>query len=471
MTQPASPPLDPTPRRVRLPDDRDARAAVEVVTRLRQGGHQAFLVGGCVRDLLLGTRPVDWDVATGAKPEAVQAIFSRVIEVGLAFGVLRVVVGRGSERREVEVATFRADGAYGDGRRPDGVRFTDAREDVLRRDFTMNGLLATPLLGDASGSAEVVDLVGGIADLQGGVLRAIGEPADRLREDGLRILRAVRFAARFGLQIEPRTREALVAEAAMLQRVSPERILQELRGMLVPAWAVRAVSMMGALGLHGVLWPKLARCDPGLERAAHRLAAVIDGLGDAQVGAAAAPGHFAPVATLELPLGLCALFDDRLPQDRKGRDGFTRRLRLPLADGRAMDEISTLATALQGCGAAIGPPAAADPRDPALARLLRQEHADAALLLAIARARLSGRSVEGLRALRRLRAGTAIARWRPRLWVHGGTLRARGLAPGPAFKRAIAAAEDVQIAGGDRDAALAAALAALSDPDAPPSAQ
>src|SRR5277367_4838481 len=190
---------------------------------LRQHGYQALLAGGCVRDLLLRRSPVDYDVATDATPEQVVALFPDALTVGAQFGV--VVILR--EDFRVEVATFRADVGYSDGRRPDQVIYTkSAEEDVKRRDFTINGLLMRPENG------EVLDFVGGQADLKAGVIRAIGEPDRRFAEDKLRLMRAVRFAARFEFDIEHATFAAIRRNAGAVTVVSAERIREELTKLL-----------------------------------------------------------------------------------------------------------------------------------------------------------------------------------------------------------------------------------------------
>src|SRR5688572_27782573 len=192
--------------------------ALAVVRALRDVGHVAYFAGGCVRDLLLGLEPKDYDVATDAPPDRVRKLFKRTQAVGQAFGVILVRIGRS----QVEVATFRAEGKYLDGRRPSEVRFTTAEEDAKRRDFTINGLFLDPL------TDQVIDYVGGQADLKAKVIRAIGNPDERFEEDHLRLLRAVRFAARFGFEIEPATDAAIPRHAGHLVRISPERVAEEL---------------------------------------------------------------------------------------------------------------------------------------------------------------------------------------------------------------------------------------------------
>lgn len=197
-------------------------AATALALRLRAAGHEALFAGGCVRDRLLGHEPKDYDIATSATPAEVTRLFPGSNEVGAHFGV--VVAKHGGHH--VEIATFRTDGSYRDGRRPDRVTFSTPEEDARRRDFTINGLFENPDDG------SVIDFVGGMADLQAGVIRAIGDPQQRFTEDGLRLLRAVRFASRMGFVIEPRTDAALRDCAALLDRISPERIRDEFSRIL-----------------------------------------------------------------------------------------------------------------------------------------------------------------------------------------------------------------------------------------------
>jgi poly(A) polymerase len=217
--------------------------ALDVVGTLRAAGHESYWAGGCVRDELLGRTPADYDVATAARPDEVRTLFGRrrTLAVGAAFGVITVLGPR--EAGQVEVATFRVDAAYEDGRRPTGVTYSSAREDALRRDFTINGLFFDPLTG------TVHDYVGGRSDLETGIVRAIGVPADRFAEDHLRMLRAVRFAAFFGFALEARTRAALEAMKHLVVSVSPERIAAELRGMVSRPGRREALELLAATGL------------------------------------------------------------------------------------------------------------------------------------------------------------------------------------------------------------------------------
>src|SRR5690242_3802729 len=197
--------------------------AIAVVRQLREAGHEALWAGGCVRDELLGLTPQDYDVATSARPDEVRLLFRRTIAVGMSFGVVEVLGPRSpAGPLKVQVATFRSDVSYSDGRHPDAVVYSSAREDALRRDFTINGMFFDPLAG------QLLDYVGGQEDLRGRVLRAIGDPRSRFTEDKLRMLRAVRFATRFELALDPGTAEAVREMAPQIGVVSAERIAEEL---------------------------------------------------------------------------------------------------------------------------------------------------------------------------------------------------------------------------------------------------
>jgi poly(A) polymerase len=253
-------------------------AALNIIKTLRSAGYEAYLAGGCVRDLLLGREPQDYDVATSATPDVVLGMFPRTFAVGAHFGVVLVASGITSdcedgsveERCVTEVATFRNDGVYSDGRHPDEVRYTKtAAEDVQRRDFTINGLLLDPLRGSrpshelfsnaASLRAAVLDYVGGLDDLDARVVRAIGLPEKRFEEDQLRLLRAVRFAARLGFNIEPVTFTAMRKLAARIHAVSRERIRDELTKMLTEGHARRAFELLDKSDLLVQVLPEVSR--------------------------------------------------------------------------------------------------------------------------------------------------------------------------------------------------------------------
>ncbi|HTP43381.1 MAG TPA: CCA tRNA nucleotidyltransferase, partial [Candidatus Acidoferrum sp.] len=217
---------------------------------LRERGYQAYLAGGCVRDMLLGRQPTDYDVATDAPPDRVQELFPESLAVGAKFGVIIVVDGQ----TQVEVATFRSDVGYSDGRHPDKVVYAGTpQEDVQRRDFTINGLLLDPFTN------EVLDFVGGQKDLRAGIIRAIGNPEARFREDKLRMIRAVRFAARFRFAIESATFLAIAKLAPEIFQVSVERIRDELTKILTEGAARRGFELLDETKLLPVLLPEIAR--------------------------------------------------------------------------------------------------------------------------------------------------------------------------------------------------------------------
>jgi len=236
--------------------------AISIIKELRQHGFQAYLAGGCVRDLLLKREPADYDIATSATPAEVMEMFPDTYAVGAQFGVVLVPLPEDqrapadenviSKTRAVEVATFRSDLGYSDGRRPDEVRFSqDPREDVARRDFTINGMMLDPV------SSEVLDFVGGRRDLGAGIVRAIGDPKVRLAEDKLRMLRAVRFAARFEYAIEAETLAAIQGLAHEIRVVSRERVRDELTKMLIEGHARRAFLLLDESGLLKEVLPEI----------------------------------------------------------------------------------------------------------------------------------------------------------------------------------------------------------------------
>ncbi|MGA3101802.1 MAG: CCA tRNA nucleotidyltransferase [Terracidiphilus sp.] len=277
---------------------RQFEAALKIVETLRARGHEAYFAGGCVRDLLLRREPADYDVATSATPEVVLEMFPRTFAVGAHFGVVLVAPEAEDAGFVTEVATFRSDLKYSDGRHPDGVRYTKtAEEDVRRRDFTINGLLLDPLRliprssgAEAGPSCEkattgpstpvaaatsaqndssvgeradlrgaVLDYVGGLADLDAGVVRAIGRAEQRFEEDHLRMLRGVRFAARFGFELEAETKRAMRSLASKIHAVSRERVRDELTKMLTEGHARRAFELLDETGLLKEVLPEVAR--------------------------------------------------------------------------------------------------------------------------------------------------------------------------------------------------------------------
>ena len=223
------------------------KTAREIVARLRAAGHIAYFAGGCVRDIARHQTPKDFDIATGARPEAVREIFARTYAVGAHFGVI-VVLENGFQ---FEVATFRSDDVYVDGRRPSAVHFSSPEEDAKRRDFTINGMFYDPR------TEQVIDFVGGRADLEAKLVRAIGEPAHRFAEDRLRMLRAVRFATVLEYEIDQQTWEALVANAAMINQISAERIREELVRIFLSPNRVRGWDLLDSSGLMRAILPEL----------------------------------------------------------------------------------------------------------------------------------------------------------------------------------------------------------------------
>jgi poly(A) polymerase len=236
-----------------------ALAATRIARTLREHSHSAYLVGGCVRDLLLGREPADFDVATSATPEQVMQLFPLTYAVGVQFGVVLVPVLRDTTAGErdnyaIEVATYRSDGAYSDGRHPDEVQFSnEAHLDVQRRDFTINGLLLDPE------TSEVLDYVGGREDLQRGIVRTIGSPHQRFAEDKLRMLRAVRFAARFGYTIDEKTFAAIRELAPQIHQVSHERVRDEILKMLTEGRARRAFELLDQTNLLEQVLPEIKK--------------------------------------------------------------------------------------------------------------------------------------------------------------------------------------------------------------------
>ena len=226
--------------------------AIDVVQRLRAAGHEALWAGGCVRDQLMEQLPKDYDVATDAVPERIREVFGfkRTLPIGAAFGVITVLGPRGAG--QIDVATFRRDAAYSDGRHPDAVTFSSAEHDAQRRDFTINGLFYDPL------AERVIDYVGGQEDLARGLIRAIGDPLARIAEDKLRMLRAVRFAARFDFALEDQTLAAVKQQARELIIVSAERVATELRLVLTHSSRLRGVELLAETGLLEVVLPEIA---------------------------------------------------------------------------------------------------------------------------------------------------------------------------------------------------------------------
>ncbi|MGH9351812.1 MAG: CCA tRNA nucleotidyltransferase, partial [Terriglobia bacterium] len=223
-------------------------AATQVLTTLREAGFQAYFVGGCVRDLVMGREPKDYDVATDARPEQVQAVFPESLMVGAQFGVVALPRDGGP----IEVATFRSDGLYADGRHPSGGHYAEtAKEDVERRDFTINGLLYDPQEG------RVIDYTGGQEDIRARRIRAIGDPGKRFREDHLRMLRAVRFAARLGFSLDAALLSSIRELRGLTQGVSRERVRDEILKILTEGAPRRGFELLDQTGLLEIVLPEI----------------------------------------------------------------------------------------------------------------------------------------------------------------------------------------------------------------------
>lgn len=408
-------------------DDPKRAFAVEVVERLRAARFQALWAGGCVRDLVLGHAPSDYDVATDAMPRVVMRIFPRTVPVGVSFGVVRVLGPAGAG--EVEVATFRSDGRYLDGRRPESVRFGRPEDDARRRDFTINGMFLDPIAG------ELIDFVGGRADLEAGIVRAIGDPRARFEEDKLRLVRAVRFAARFGFAIDPETHAAVVALASKIAVVAPERIAQELRRMLVDRSRRRGVELLAETGLLAELLPEVERLrEPGAPAEWSRTLGTLEALG------AEPPPSF--------PLALAALLLDvpveEGPADAAGLRpvgrlrGIGRRLRL------SNDELERTAWLVRHHDALER---ALEGRPSARKTLLVQPGAGELIRLAAARSQAEGHAPTISDAARRYLTELPEGPLDPPPLVSGDDLRALGIPPGPAYKRLLVAVRTSQLDG------------------------
>lgn len=385
--------------------------ATQIVTRLRAAGHEAYFVGGCVRDMVLGIEPSDYDIATSARPEDVMELFPRTEPIGARFGVVLVIV-RGVP---FEVATFRSDDVYLDGRRPSRVVYTDAKQDVLRRDFTINGLLYDPV------GTEVIDYVGGQADIDARIVRAIGDPRARFAEDKLRILRAVRFGARLGYTIEEATWAAVQAMAPEIGQVSQERIRDELLRILTEGQAAHGVRLLRESGLAGVILPEWSWSD--------RLDRMLDMLG----------------TSVEADFAMGVLLSE-CPPEEVGR--VTGRLHL---SNREAAHVGRLVS---------GQRRFADVRmmtTAALKRFLRTErfedHLELYRLASVAR----HADLEDLWFLRDRLGEWTREDLAPAPLISGEDLINLGFSPGPAFKRILTAVEDEQLEGRleDRAAALA----------------
>ena len=456
--------------------------ATDIVRTLCERGYQAYFNGGCVRDLLLSREPADYDVATDATPQQVMRIFPRALAVGAQFGVVLVPVKpittesteeHGGNATAVEVATFRSDIGYTDGRHPDEVRFTkDPREDVQRRDFTINGMLLDPLAADSrvfdsaifdsvisdststdstiSGSMNdgILDFVGGRADLKAGIVRAIGEPSRRFAEDKLRMLRAVRFAARFGFMIEPANFAAIQELAPQIHQVSQERVRDELTKMLTEGHARRAFLLLDESGLLHEVLPEISRMK-GVEQPpqfhpegdvfVHTLL-LLDKLpaGSSKTLAWGALLHdVGKPATFRIAPDRIR-FDGHVDVGVKIAAGICRRLRFSNDETEQIlalvDNHMRFAQVLQM-------------NESTLKKFLRMPSFDEHLELHRMDVLSSNGFLDAYDYARERLASMPPEAIRPRPLVTGDDLIAAGYAPGPRFKKILGAVEDAQLEG------------------------
>jgi len=445
--------------------------AVSIVQTLRQRNFQAYLVGGCVRDLLLGREPKDYDVATSATPEQVMAIFAETYAVGAQFGVVLVPVPDDEaadastetppKTRTIEVATFRSDIGYSDGRHPDEVRFSrDPREDVARRDFTINGMLLDPLkISEETSSqahGEVTDFVGGRKDLEAGIIRTIGDPELRFAEDKLRMLRAVRFAARFGYAIEPGTFTAIRKLAPEIVVVSRERVRDELTRMLTEGRGRQAFLLLDETGLLPHVLPEISAMK-GVEQPrefhpegdvfVHTLL-LLENLPQpcpptlawgALLHDVGKPSTFRVAERIR--------FDDHVEVGVKMAEEICRRLRFSSDD---TEVILALVDNHMRFGHATRM------SESTLKKFLRIRRFDEHLALHRADCLASHRNLTTYEFIRQKQHEIPPEKMRPAPLVTGDDLIAAGHIPGPKFREILSAVEDAQLEGRlpSRDAAL-----------------
>lgn len=397
--------------------------ACDVVQQLRTAGYQALWAGGCVRDALLGLEPKDYDIATSATPEEVRKVFGRrrTIPVGVSFGVITVLGPKQSG--QIEVATFRTDGNYTDGRRPDSVEFATPELDASRRDFTINGLFFDPT------TDEVLDYVGGQADIKAGLVRAIGDPVARITEDKLRMLRAIRFAARFAFAIEPATQAAITRLADDITQVSGERIGAEMQAMLVHPSRGQALELLRELQLEQLVLPELA----------------INTDQTRSESLAAASRLQQPSFSLALAAVLHNCIHEENPNSTVAK--IAKRWKLSNRDSERvkwlLENLPTASAALQTGW-------------PQLQRLLVHEGGQELVDLVEAVAGSTAPATKHLRAKQSLPAHQL----NPPPLVTGAELIAAGLTPGPGFRAWLETIRDAQLEGqiATRDQALALAL-------------
>jgi poly(A) polymerase len=425
--------------------------AENICRTLRANWHQAYLVGGCVRDLILDRVPADYDVATDAHPERVQQLFPSSVNVGARFGVILVVEGQA----RTEVSTFRSDIGYSDGRHPDRVEYTTSpQEDVRRRDFTINGLLLDP------GTQAILDFVGGRQDIEARLIRAIGDPKLRFAEDKLRMLRAARFAARLNYDIEPATFAAIKAAARQVTEVSPERIRDELTKLLTEGAARRGFELLDQTGLLKVVLPEVSRMKgvdqppqyhPEGDVWVHTLM-LLEGLPPM-------PTPTLAWAVLLHDVGKPPTFTsaeqtgDRIRFDGHAEIGarmaveICRRLRFSTDDTQQIESLVAQHLRFKDVFAM---------RQPTLKRFVRQDRFDEHLALHRLDCLASHGKLDAHEFVSRFIADTPPEQVRPPRLITGEDLKQLGFSPGPRFKEILRAIEEAQLEGRleDRDSAI-----------------
>ena len=403
--------------------------AVDVVCALRRAGYEALWAGGCVRDQLLGLEPKDYDVATNATPQQIRAVFGKrkTLAMGAAFGVVVVLGPR--RAGQIEVATFRQDFGYSDGRRPDRVSFSDARQDAQRRDFTINGLFFDPR------SERLIDYVDGERDLRSGLIRAIGDPHQRFSEDKLRMLRAVRFATVFSFRIDPDTFTAAIQHAEEISLVSVERITEELRRMLIHPQRRRAVELLQETRLLHQILPE----------ATHTL------------GSAAGRETLDILETLDGPtvsVAVAALLRSFIKDESNPQRGakICRRWKLSNEETEGVEFCLLREDLLRN---------AADIPWPQLQRVLTARRIHESLMFVEAVAQVVDGSVAQVDFCRR-KLALPKQELDPVPLISGDDLRAAGVPPGPEYKRLLEEARDRQLTGDLRTKAAALQFALRS---------
>jgi poly(A) polymerase len=416
--------------------------ANSICETLQRHGYQALLVGGCVRDLLLKRDPADYDVTTDATPEQVATLFPDSLAVGAQFGVMLIP----RDGIKVEVATFRSDMGYSDGRHPDSVVYSKTpQEDVQRRDFTINGLLMR------YDSGEVLDFVGGQEDLKAGIIRAIGEPERRFKEDKLRMMRAVRFAARFGFDIEPSTFRAIQRHVKEIHQVSPERLREELTKMLTEGAARRAFELLDDTWLLGQVLPEIAAMK-GVEQPPQfhpegdvwiHTRMMLEGLlEDASPTLAwgvllhdvGKPPTFKPASET----GDRIRFDGHVAVGARMAEAICRRLRFSTED---TEQIAALVANHMKFGAVE------EMRKATLKRFVRQPRFDEHLALHRLDCLSSHRNLDSFEFVKRFLEETPPEEVRPERLLGGDELQGLGYQPGPQFAEILRSVEDAQLEG------------------------